>query len=185
MFGIDQLHPVFVHFPVAFLTLAAGTALWWLLTGAPLARQTTTLLLVTGCLGALAAYYTGDDMREAFASRPAVKLLVGRHEDFGLYTLLAAAVAAAAFIAACLAQASADRKGLPGPDRKMIPRVLCTLLALITGALVGYTGHLGGLMTWSTELNRPPAVAAPATPPAPKGPPPSPQEPLPAPVRGQ
>ena len=58
MFGIDQLHPVFVHFPVAFLTLAAGAALWWFLSGMPLARQMTTLLLAAGCLGAFAAYYS-------------------------------------------------------------------------------------------------------------------------------
>lgn len=158
MFGIDQLHPIFVHFPVAFLTLAAGTAFWWLLSATPFARQMTTLLLAAGCLGSMAAYYTGDDMADAFASRPAVKLLVGRHEDLALDTLIIAAAATGAFIAAGLFQASADRKGMPGPDRKLAPRLICVLLALATGALVTYTGHLGGLMTWSTELNRPAAA---------------------------
>lgn len=148
MFGVDQLHPLFVHFPVAFLALAAGTALWWLLTGALLARQTTTLLLAAGCLGAFAAHFTGEDMAQAFASRPAVKLLGDRHEDFGLYTLLAAVVGTAAFVAAGIAQASADRKGLPGPDREILLRLLCVLFALATGALVIYTGHMGALMTW-------------------------------------
>jgi uncharacterized membrane protein len=161
MFGIDQLHPIFVHFPVAFLTLAAGTALWWVLTGGSVARQMTALLLTAGFLGAVAAYYTGDDMADAFASRPAVKLLVERHADFALYTLIASAVAAAAFISACLAQRSAERKGFDGPNRRLSVRLLCAALALLTAALVGYTGHLGGLMTWSTELNRP-AAAAPA-----------------------
>lgn len=184
MFGIDQLHPVFVHFPVAFLILAMGVSLWWLFTGTPLARQMAALLLLAGSLGGFAAYYTGDDMADAFASRPAVKQLGESHEEMALYTILAAAIAAGGFIAAGVAQASAEHKGLPGPDRTVGTRLLCTLLALTAGVLVGYTGHLGGRMTWSTELNRPAETTAPRTPesaPA-EAPAPLPHEPLPAPV---
>lgn len=148
MFGVEQLHPSFVHFPVALLLLGGATGLLWLFTGTPLWRQVTAVLLVAGTLGAFAAHYTGQDMAEAFADRPAVKLLGERHEDFGLWTVIASALAAGAFLAACISQSSCDLKGYPGPDRKPALRALCALAALAAAALVTYTAHLGGLMTW-------------------------------------
>lgn len=161
MFGIPYLHPVLVHFPVAFLILAALTSLIWLLNGKPFWRQTTALLLLAGVLGGFAAYYTGDDVAEAFKDKPAVKALVNRHEDAALWTMIAGCIAAAAFIAASVSAADKERKGLDGPDRKLRIRALLFLLALATAVLVGYTGHLGGSMVWSTAYDKPPAVAAP------------------------
>lgn len=148
MFGVDQLHPIFVHFPVALVLLGGATALLWLFTGTALWRQVSAVLFAAGALGALAAYTTGQDMAEAFAERAAVKLLGERHEDFGLWALLSAAVAAGAFLAAGLSQSRCDLKGYPGPDRKPLQRALCAVVALAAAALVAYTGHLGGLMTW-------------------------------------
>ncbi len=168
MFGIPHLHPLFVHYPVAFLILAAGTASLWLALGTPLWRQMTAVLLLAGTLGAFAAYYTGDDMADAFAKRPAVKALVDRHEDAALWTLIAAGVAGGAFIAASIQQASVDKKGLPGPDRKALVRTLLLLLALAAAGLVAYTGHLGGTMTWSTAYDKAPAQVQAPTSPAPQ-----------------
>ncbi len=162
--GIPYLHPVFVHFPVALLILAVLTAFLWLLLGKPCWRQATALLLVAGILGAFAAYYTGDDIADAFKDKPAVKALVDRHENAALWVLIAGSAATAAFIAANVLQADNDRKGLDGPDRKLKVRALLFLLALATAALAGYTGHLGGLMVWSTAYDKPPANTAPAPP---------------------
>ena len=162
MFGIPYLHPVLVHFPVAFLILAALAAFLWLLLGKSFWRQTTTLLLFMGILGAFAAYFTGDDVAEAFKDKPAVKALVDRHEDAALWVLILGGIAAAAFVAAEVSSASNEKKGLDGPDRKLKIRALLFLLVLATAALVGYTGHLGGSMVWSASYDKPPAMAAPS-----------------------
>ncbi|MCI4397366.1 MAG: DUF2231 domain-containing protein [Acidobacteria bacterium] len=161
MFGIPFLHPVLVHFPVAFLMLSALTAFLWLSLGKPFWRRATALLLLVGVLGGFAAYYTGDDVAEAFKDKPAVKVLVDRHEDAALWTMIMGCIAAAAFIAANVSAADKERKGLDGPDRKPRIRALLFLLALAAAVLVGYTGHLGGLMVWGTAHDAPPALAAP------------------------
>ncbi len=154
MFGIPYLHPVLVHFPVAFFLLAALTAFAWLIRRKAFWRQATLLLLFFGLLGGFAAYYTGDDVAEAFKDKPSVKALVERHEDAALWTMIAGCVALAGFIAAEVSSADKERKGLDGPDRKLGVRALLFLLVFVTAALVGYTGHLGGTMVWGTAPAR-------------------------------
>ncbi len=155
MLGIPYLHPVLVHFPVAFLLLAAFTAFAWLIRGKTFWRQATALLLAAGVLGGFAAYYTGDDVAEAFKDKPSVKALVEQHEDGALWTMIFGCAALAGFIAAEISSRDKERKGLDGPDRKLRLRALLFVLAFAAAVLVGYTGHLGGTMVWGSAPARP------------------------------
>ncbi|MEJ2420209.1 MAG: hypothetical protein P8018_00495 [Acidobacteriota bacterium] len=81
MYHIPVWHPLFVHFPVAFILSAGACSLGWLVLGYKFWRKATLLFLILGFLGGIAAYYTGDNMHEAFRDKPAVRQLVEEHED--------------------------------------------------------------------------------------------------------
>ncbi|MEJ2368017.1 MAG: hypothetical protein P8Z49_06640, partial [Acidobacteriota bacterium] len=87
MYHIPVWHPLFVHFPVAFILSAGACSLGWLVLGYKFWRKATLLFLILGFLGGIAAYYTGDNMHEAFRDKPAVRQLVEEHEDMAAATM--------------------------------------------------------------------------------------------------
>lgn len=141
MYEVEVLHPLLVHFPVALLVLAAPVTLWWLLRPEPGPRWSMLLLLFAGAIGATAAYLSGEAMHEYSNGVQSVQDLVEGHEKAALATCIMA------WAAACLAGISIGRTREVGSPSWLF-RAMVAVLAVAAAALVAYTGHRGGLMTW-------------------------------------
>lgn len=153
MYQIPILHPVLVHFPIAFLLLAALTALAWLVWGTSFWRQVTLILLVAGFLGGIGAYVTGEAAEEFGKGDARVELFGEQHESSALLTLVTAGMA----LFGLTAYARTARRLFPSQasgakDMPMV-RVVVAVLAVAAAVLVGRTGHLGGLMVWGQRVD--------------------------------
>jgi uncharacterized membrane protein len=146
MYTIPVLHPLVVHFPVAYLTAAGGIGAVWLLSGRPVWRIVTAVLLGLGILGAIAALLTGDDMEEFAHGDRVVRELVDTHETMGMIATIVAGTALGLLLAAWLA-GRLPRKASGQRDPLWV-RLAVGALALAAAGLVLYTGHLGGTMVW-------------------------------------
>ena len=146
---IPVYHPLVNHFPIAFLILAGGTGLIWLITGSRFWRYTTLLLTGAGALGAIIAEWTGETMAEFSRGRPIVKLLVEQHEELAVITIF---LSVAAFLLLLGAICWANRKHNPTFADSIMVRVIVVAFVIASAILVGWTGHVGGTMTWGEEI---------------------------------
>lgn len=159
MYEIPILHPVVVHFPIAFLLLAGLTVLVWLVGGAPFWRQVTLLLLLFGFGGGIAAYVTGEAAEEFAEGDVRLRLFGQQHETMALLTLVAAGLALFVLVAYLRLL---KRYPQPGARDWMLVRVVVAVLVVGAAVLVARTGHLGGLMVWGQQAGAPSNV--PSTP---------------------
>lgn len=154
MYQIPILHPVMVHFPIAFLLLAAPTALVWLVVGTRFWRNVTLILLVAGFVGGLGAYFTGGAAEEFGKGNARVELFEKQHESSALLTLVSAGLAL--FVLVAYMGASRRMSSPHHSDAKDMPmaRVIVAVLAITSAVLVARTGHLGGLMVWGEPVEQ-------------------------------
>jgi uncharacterized membrane protein len=143
-YNIPVLHPLVNHFPIALLIVAAGAAVAWLIWGNSFWRYSTLLLLATGLVGAIVAKITGETMEDFSKGREIVKQLVELHSDLAVYTLIGAAVT---LVVVGIYSYRAFRMQRAAKDPFTV-RLISAVLAIITAILVGWTGHVGGTMTW-------------------------------------
>lgn len=156
MYRIPILHPILVHFPIAFILLAALTALAWLGWGTRFWRNVTLFLLIAGFIGGLGAYFTGEAAEEFGKGSARVEQFEKQHESTALLTLVATGLS----LFALAAYIGASRRLLPSsnPTEKDMPivRVVVAVLTVAAAVLVARTGHLGGLMVWGQPVNSSP-----------------------------
>lgn len=154
MYQIPILHPIIVHFPIAFLLLAGLTALAWLVLGTRFWRNVTLILLIAGFVGGLGAYFTGEAAEEFGEGNPRVEQFEKQHESSALLTLVSAGLAL--FVLAAYTGASRHMSSPQDPDAKDMPmvRVIVAVLAIASAVLVARTGHLGGLMVWGQPVGQ-------------------------------
>ena len=145
-YRIPVWHPLAVHFPLTLLLVAALAALIWMFRGTHFWRSCTAFLVILSIPATVFAYLTGDAMEEQSEGVPIVDDLVDLHEQMGLYTLIAAALACAALIALIIHQRG-NAKGAKDP---IAGRVGVGLIILTAAALVAWTAHIGATMTWGT-----------------------------------
>jgi uncharacterized membrane protein len=138
---LQNPHPLFVHFPIAFLTGAALVYFLAWATGRESVAWTALWLLVLGALSALAAVATGLYAEPGVMIAPSVReALLVRHEQFMLGTL---ALGSALTIWAVLA------RPLPARGRLLFLFLLLVLLAGLTkgadyGGRLVYDYNAGG-----------------------------------------
>ncbi|MEJ5252887.1 MAG: hypothetical protein HPY54_02875 [Chthonomonadetes bacterium] len=152
MYQIPILHPVLVHFPIAFLLLAAVTALAWLGWGTRFWRNVTLILLIAGFAGGLGAYFTGEAAEEFAEGSARVEQFGKQHESFALLTLMTAGLALfllAGYVGVTRRMSPSDN---PGEKDMLMARVVVAVLAVASAVLVARTGHLGGLMVWGQPV---------------------------------
>lgn len=142
-YTIPVWHPQFVHFPIALLLLAVVPAAVWCVTTDRRWLIVGWFMTVAGALGAVAAYVTGDTVKEQSEGVPIVEALVDLHEKFAVATLIVSLIAAALSSAAVYAD---RRQPLGKPSVPL--RALVLVLAIAAAVLVFRTAHLGGLMVW-------------------------------------
>ncbi|GAB4111163.1 MAG: ribonuclease inhibitor [Acidobacteriota bacterium] len=121
--GVGRLHPVVVHFPIAFLTFAAFLDLW--ASARPLFRAASRLLWLAGMWSGILALLVGHLLSQTGSWEP---VLLARHR-WAAVGLLAAGIAALAL--------RAWRPSLLWRRLTAVPVLL----------LVGWTGHGGGTLT--------------------------------------
>jgi uncharacterized membrane protein len=138
---LQNIHPLVIHFPIAFLVGAAlFYLLSWILRNQPFAT-TAFLLLILGTLAAGAAVATGLYGKEGvMVSRSVRENLLERHEELMLATL---------GVSVGLAIWAVFAKPFPKKKRLLFLFVLLVLLGIMTagadyGARMVYDYNAGG-----------------------------------------
>jgi uncharacterized membrane protein len=135
-----MLHPIFVHFPIALLTMYAVLELirFKKVLAKPYWFFVKAMFVIFGALGAAAAYMTGPD---ALARSP-----LGReHSNFATLTLILFAIIGCAYLL---------EWKRPNKYSKFILRPYIIIpLALIGLAAVTITGALGGALVYGTNFD--------------------------------
>jgi uncharacterized membrane protein len=147
-YGIPELHPVIVHFPIVCGVLALVFCLLWLLRDRTGLLVTTLFLQTLALLGAIAAYLSGQEMQEQSEGVPIVDELVHIHEEAAIVAIwLMVAALAVMCLALVLSRADTSRPGTRAWLRWVVAAV--TLLGV---AAVAWTAHVGGIMTWGVPV---------------------------------
>ncbi len=142
-FIIPYLHPLAVHFPLALLLTGAGTAVLYALTGTGFWRRITLMLFLLGFIGAIVARQSGEAMEEDVEGEEMAELFLEEHAAMANRTVLASGLTLLVLVAAEVRNWTGRRR----KDRLWL-RFTVVVLAVLSGVLVAYTGHLGGLMVW-------------------------------------
>ncbi len=141
-----NIHPLFVHFPIALLFVYSVIKILPLRKWFPKIswRDIERVLLVVGVLGAFAALVTGDTAEHLVHPN---RQLVQTHENFAdLATFLYGALLLGEL-------ASFINERFPSRFLKFIERIFCNrgfsfVLALLALVAISLTGLLGGIMVY-------------------------------------
>ncbi len=159
-----NIHPIFVHFPIALLTFYTLMEIlrlpifqrqtWWFYTKA--------VLLIAGTIGGFAAQQTGELAEEAFRGTPTMKL-VELHSTYASATLWVFGILAALYVIEWIHR---DRLAahIPSSLQKIwnairsiesaLFRAPILILAAIAGlCLVTITGALGGALVYGGDVD--------------------------------
>ncbi len=138
------LHPVMVHFPIAFMTAALLAVVGWAITGGRLWRLFILSMLTLGFLGAVGAYLSGQVVTAQAVAATADAELAALHTSAGAYSL--ALIGGALIITVAfnfyLERRTTLRRHPPDPPVVRAVIGLLVLAAWMATALAGYSGHL-------------------------------------------
>lgn len=145
MYDISMnIHPIIIHFPIAFLTLYAVLELvrFQKVTSQPYWFYVKAILVIAGSLGALVAFITGGIASGWVNEGPRIFLL---HKYFGFSTFLLSVIVAKAY---------GWQWFRPNRYSRFIlqPKVVVSLAILIL-FFVTTTGGLGGAMVRGTTFD--------------------------------
>ncbi len=142
-----NIHPIFVHFPIALFTLYAFFEVIRL---PVLIRQAwyfyiKAVLVITGSATSFMAVITGNMAKKFMAGHPALQL----HERFGFATTIIFVVIAVAYIFAWKSKES----GLENFGSKLVNSKWVIILAVLGFACLTITGGLGGAMVYGPDAD--------------------------------
>jgi uncharacterized membrane protein len=172
-----NLHPIFVHFPIALLTLysIAEFLRFKKLNGRPWWFYFKTIVVVIGELGAIAALITGDTAKQAYRGNQVARHIISVHSDWAVITSVIYGVVALAYFLVFL-----EREGFFGflrkklqtdPQENSYARILSVFslttafaaraleswimipLALLGFIAVTITGALGGSVVYGSQTD--------------------------------
>lgn len=88
--SLPNLHPLLVHYPVAFFTVAmAFDFLCLFFRRQTWLDRTTIVIYLVGAAGVVATYFAGEQAADSLIGvPPKVEPLIAEHSDWGLYALL-------------------------------------------------------------------------------------------------
>jgi uncharacterized membrane protein len=159
--SLANLHPIFVHFPVAFLTLYAVLEIlslpfltrrtWWF--------PVKAVLLFAGFVGGLVALQTGELAAEAFRGTATMRA-VQWHEYFAKASLIIFGILSAAYLVESLARKEGARWS-DGQwwttvllwERRIFPMPVRIILAVCGFTALAITGALGGSLVYGTDVD--------------------------------
>jgi uncharacterized membrane protein len=166
---LPNLHPLLVHFPIAFWAgaIVLDLACMLLRRSAWLDRAAATLYAF-GAAGAGAAYLAGRKAEDSLVAVPAtVQPLIAAHADWAWWTLLTLSGAAAVRLLVAWRGRTRDSLG------SQAARSVVLLCAVAGAVLVAGTADRGGALVYRHGVAVTPQASKPV---APEPPPPSPTE---------
>ncbi len=156
-----NVHPMLVHFPIAFLTLYAVCELipWRTLRANPAFRSFKTALVIVGAISALAARQAGEMIEDMFESGPDANL-VEMHSLFGNATTIIFCVIAGAYIVELLHAKQIQKKWVTQVlywlhfiSRIVLHPIVVVVLALLGLIAVSVAGALGGAIVYGPDVD--------------------------------
>lgn len=154
-----NIHPIFVHFPIALLSVYTLMEMmplpvltrqqWWFYTKA--------VLLFTGTIGGFAAQQTGELAEEGFRGTPTMAL-VELHSTYATATLWVFCVLSALYLLEWMRREGIGRNVKPLQMLIKIETTLFRTPLLILGAIAGLllvtiTGALGGALVYGGDVD--------------------------------
>ena len=153
--GSYNIHPILVHFPIAFLFIYSIIKILPLQKWFPTVswKQIERILLVVGVLGALAAFATGDTAQHLTHPN---RQLVNAHANFAAISIFIYGILLAGEVLAVINKEYVPRLKLPNWINKFLSfiekiiynKVLTVALAFIGFITISLTGLLGGVMVY-------------------------------------
>jgi len=143
MLGLE-LHPAVVHFPIALGVVGAMAAVVYLFLRKEWLRWFAPVLLTLALLGAVGAYFSGQNAEDRAEKLKVPEAAIHEHEESSLYVL------GLFGLATLLSWATHGRRR---------GEWLAALVAVIAAGAVLYTSHLGGKLVFIHGAGR---VGAPA-----------------------
>ena len=145
-----NLHPIFVHFPIALLTIYALLEClrfkklmqwepWFYIKGS---------LVILGFLSSIATYLSGDAIEHDFTKIASLARLVEVHSSFAFVTVLVFGLISAAY-----AVVWAKWKPLETLAKRLLSVYVIVPLALVGLVLVTVTGALGGAIAFGPDID--------------------------------
>jgi uncharacterized membrane protein len=145
---MDNIHPLFVHYPIAFFTAFFFVDMLAVLAKKPQWRYVADWLLYLGTVAAMFTVVAGLFAADSVEHNDEVHELMERHEHFGI-----AVLSLSLFLSACRLK----KWGLNSIFGNMITLGLSALLCL----LLSLGADLGGLMVYQYGVSvKPSAIAA-------------------------
>lgn len=136
------IHPLIIHFPIAFLSLAVGLTVLTVIYSRDWITNTSLFLYVLGTLGALISYVSGRLAAEGIGLNLKAEVAIGSHSDWAFFTLIYFGVFTAIFyvVAIILKKESFSIK------------TILALLALIGFFVLAQTAEYGGRLVFEYGL---------------------------------
>lgn len=157
-----NLHPVFVHFPIAFLTLYAGLELLRLkrLTDLPYWFYIKAVLVIAGSLGSLVARQTGETAARGLENDSVLHNIIEKHELFANLSVFTFGILAACYLVQWIYKDTRLKetqnkfcKFCFGISNWVLGTPISFFLALTGLAVLTITGGLGGAMVYGPKAD--------------------------------
>jgi uncharacterized membrane protein len=157
-----NLHPIFVHFPIALFTVYAALELarFRPFTDRAYLFYVKATLLLFGIVGAAIAVMTGNAIASTYASDPVMNHLVQTHRTWALITIGIFGVLSLCYLFAWLAKEKpqlanrhAAMKKTYALANQLIDSSVVPVLALLGLIAVTFAGALGGAIVYGTNVD--------------------------------
>jgi len=136
------IHPLMIHFPIAFLSLAVGLTILEIFYSREWLTKAISGLYIFGALSAVVSYISGRSAADSIGLNLKAEVAIGTHSDWGLYTLI---YFGAFTIIYYLEKFILKRNTLA-------VRVLLAVLALAGFFILGQTAEYGGRLVFEYGL---------------------------------
>lgn len=163
-----NIHPLFVHFPIAFLILYSVLELarfGWLQRQSWIA-YTKTLLLVAGSVGAFLAAQTGEMAEDVIRNKPELRQIFEAHQLAAKASEIIFGILAFAYIVWWCTQqprivALFTRVPVLNTIRLIVERIsrfiltpwVCVVLAVLGLTAISLTGGFGGVLVYGRDAD--------------------------------
>jgi uncharacterized membrane protein len=163
-----NLHPLFVHFPIALLTIYALLECVRIkrVQQAAATFYVKAVLVIVGFVSSIATYLSGEAIEDLVRGNRTLNQLVETHSNFALATIIVFGILAAAYKVQWIKRDGASL--LPNLSKRafmlklytvsdiLLKPFVCVPLAVLGLILVTITGALGGSIVYGPDVD--PAV---------------------------
>lgn len=150
-----NIHPIVVHFPIAFLMIYGMCELirFKIITGKPYWFYIKAFLAIVGILSAFAAYQAGDAIEHQFEAEYGNVMRV--HADFAVLSIIIFGIAAASYFVAWVNRVKSlswPLWGLATRIQKLVLETPIVIILAVAGLVaISITGALGAAIAHGTD----------------------------------